>query len=215
MMSPNNRKNCEKCNSFCNINRRLNIKCRTCSNIFHKTCIKNDNFNSYKDNLAFVCGKCLIYQLPFWILETYEIVDMSYSGKSENCFSNLNPDFLNEIFDDHSSQNEEENEFIESYGCDRYFVSSELDSIDLSQNENLFKSFCLNIRSLQNPSHFSQLQMLLNEMPIKPTVVAINETFLKSNLRGPHCNLEGYTFAPNCRNNNKGGGVGIYVKKTY
>ena len=52
--------------------------------------------------------------------------------------------------------------------------------------------------------------MLLNEMPIKPTVVAINETFLKSNLHGPHCNLEGYTFAPNCRNNIKGGGVGIY-----
>ena len=50
-------------------------------------------------------------------------------------------------------------------------------------------------------------------MPIKPTVIAINETFLKSNEWGPHCNLEGYKFESNCRNKYSCGGVGLYIRK--
>ena len=215
------RKTCDSCNCLCNISSRTNIVCSTCSNVFHKNCLKNSSFNSYNENLLFVCGKCLIDQLPFWNLDNNEIINTFSPEDSQNYFSEINPIQLNELFDSNFSQNTDEDEFIESYGKDRYFLSNELSTIPLGQNDNFFKSFCLNIRSLQNPSHFSQLQTLINEMSIKPTAIAINETYLKSNLYGPHCNLEGYSFVSNCRKakknekrkTNRGGGVGIYVKE--
>ena len=70
------------------------------------------------------------------------------------------------------------------------------------------------MRSLANAKNFAKLQLFLKTLSFQPTVIAINETYLRDNESGPHCSLDGYVFVSNCRKNHKGGGVGIYVKDT-
>ncbi len=73
-------------------------------------------------------------------------------------------------------------------------------------------TLCLNIRSLNKHENFVRLDALVQSLPIKPNVIGINETWLKSNDDGPHNNLSEYTFISNCRKSSNGGGVGLYIK---
>ena len=70
------------------------------------------------------------------------------------------------------------------------------------------------MRSLANSKNFAKLQAFIDSLCFKPSVIAINETFLRDNEPGPHCNLKGYVFISNCRKNHKGGGVGLYIKES-
>ena len=208
------RKFCPHCNNFCNEAISKNIRCKICDDVYHKACVKKYAYNTKLSEMRnFICEKCTIDQLPFWILESEDIHNLYFRPKN-NTFSDLSPIFLNNIFENNeTTQDETDDENLIFCGNDQYFVSNELDQIEIGKNDHCFKSICLNIRSLKNSGHFSQLQLLLQHMPVKPTVIAINETYLKSNHGGPHCNLKGYEFISNCRNKAKGGGVGMYVKK--
>ena len=77
-----------------------------------------------------------------------------------------------------------------------------------------FSSLGINIRSLANSKNFAKLQIFIDSLCFTPSVIAINETLLRDNGPGPHCDLNGYEFLSNCRNSHKGGGVGLYVHNT-
>nr|CAB3263137.1 uncharacterized protein LOC104265527 [Phallusia mammillata] len=70
---------------------------------------------------------------------------------------------------------------------------------------------CVNIRSLANPRNFSKLESLIANMNIKPTVICVNETWIKQKKPGIHCYLPGYNFISNSHVITTGGGVGLYV----
>ena len=62
-----------------------------------------------------------------------------------------------------------------------------------------FSSIGINIRSLSNTKNFAKLQAFIDSLCFSPSVIAINETYLRDNEPGPHCNLSGYMFISNCR----------------
>ena len=72
---------------------------------------------------------------------------------------------------------------------------------------------CINIRSLLNPNNFNKLECLLSIHEINPHVVTFNETWGKPNTIGQHQKLNDYIYLSNPRQQHKGGGVAMYIKK--
>src|SRR5271155_618058 len=70
----------------------------------------------------------------------------------------------------------------------------------------------VNCRSM--PKNFSALTTIISNAKIKPTIIAITETWLKS-YNEKLFPLEGYNFVCNSRPKKKGGGVAIYIDATY
>ena len=105
---------------------------------------------------------------------------------------------------------------------DKYFNASEVSFEDFNYASNRkvndvsnnFSSICVNMRSLANTKNFAKLQAFLNDLSFKPSVIAINETYLKDNETGPHSNLLDYDFLSNCRKTHRGGGVGLYIQSS-
>ena len=103
---------------------------------------------------------------------------------------------------------------------DRYYNANhiEVDDFNISSEDQIrmrdskkFSSVGINMRSLANTKNFAKLQVFVASLCFEPTVIAINETYLRDNEDGPHCDLENYTFKSNCRDICKGGGVGLYI----
>ena len=182
----------------------------------------------------YTCNKCCLKVTPFSTIITnskgaikkqFTTVSRSDCKESRNISECIEPDFLNSLFystesdkDDSDSPHNPDEGFQPL--PDRYFSANhiELDDYNISlhdQNQiNISKKFSsmgINMRSLANTKNFAKLQVFIASLCFKPSVVAINETYLRDNEKGPHCNLENYTFKSNCRKSCKGGGVGLYL----
>ena len=48
-------------------------------------------------------------------------------------------------------------------------------------------------------------------MPIRPMIIAINETWITDSSKGPYSKIKGYKFVQNNRHKNAGGGVAFYI----
>ena len=89
---------------------------------------------------------------------------------------------------------------------DRYYETVDLNAL-LAEDEfrDDFFAMCINARSINNEDHFLKLQSIIDNLSVKPAIIAIDETWRKSNDDGPHCNLDGYFFISNCRKIAKSG----------
>lgn len=84
------------------------------------------------------------------------------------------------------------------------------DSVN-SFSKETFSLFNLNVRSINK--HFEELQLLLDNKQ-SFSVIGLTETWLSSDSNQPFA-LNGYDFIVNNRQNKVGGGVALYVSKSY
>ena len=151
-------------------------------------------------------------------------------GGNKSIFECLEPYYLNSLFfspEEDSDKNDDGCFYNTDTGFkpipDRYFCGEKIELTDYGinlddgkngSNVKCFSSLGINIRSLANTKNFTKLQAFMDSLCFVPTVVAINETYLRDNDEGPHCNLRDYKFISNCRKSFKGGGVGLYVHRS-
>ena len=83
---------------------------------------------------------------------------------------------------------------------------------DKECSDNNFIALCINIRSIVNHKNFAKLEGLLSSLSVKPSIIAVTETWLKPAQTGFHINLPGYTFLSNPRIYHRRGGVAFYIR---
>lgn len=69
----------------------------------------------------------------------------------------------------------------------------------------------LNIRSLRNKLH--ELEILLNEQKQMPKIIIITESWLRKE-DVQFYNLNGYSTVASCRENNRGGGILMFIHES-
>ena len=74
-----------------------------------------------------------------------------------------------------------------------------------------FPMISLNIRSIVNRDNFTKFESFLENLEVKPLVIALNETWITSRSTGPYQSLKGYQFVQNHRTGTVGGGVAFYI----
>ena len=219
------RPTCDICKKSCRKNQSI-VKCKLCNKYFHRKC-ENVSLVDYRMMKAsrelFSCKKCTDESIPFQSIDNFSDPLFSNSKPKFDSDACLDPEYLNNLFICNPDDDIDTEKFHEIDCCfkpipAKYYSASnisfdelvtETDSIEPISNK--FSSIGINMRSLANAKNFAKLQLFMKSLCFKPSVIAINETFLRDNEPGPHCSLEGYHFISNCRNSHKGGGVGIYV----
>ena len=182
---------------------------------------------------AYTCNKCCLKVTPFnsIITNSKGAIKKQFRQrrkvpeeprKISDC---IEPDFLNSLFfsteegadDKNSPHNLDEgfNPLPDKYYNGNHIELDDYNLCSLGQTYVLdstkFSSLGINMRSLANTKNFAKLQVFVASLCFQPTVIAINETYLRDNEDGPHCDFENYTFKSNCRKTCKGGGVGLYI----
>ena len=177
------------------------ITCSTCSKKFHKNCLAQNTQNQVNNNFH------QLYRLKI----------------CSNCMSTLNtPHFSASSLNNRFHLNVEcaptEDDSFEGIYCfensrDCYFDTQDFEPLfEREQSSNIFFSLFLNIHGLNVMKHFVGLVALIESLPKKPHLIAINETCLKENEEGPFNNIDGYKFISNSRSVNIHGGVALYIQ---
>ena len=222
---------CLACNKACRSNQFIH-KCSICKLSIHRKCAHLSHKDLQKMRIEkdpFYCPKCLAESIPF---QSINNIDMEsdipvIDGLSLNPSLISDPSYLNDFFSTETPTTDSDNfvsindsgDIIPCYANNYHkadCISFDVFDSDMSANnefltESNFSSLGINIRSLSNTKNFALLEVFLNSLCFRPTVIAINETHLRDNDPGPHCDLPGYDFVSNCRTVRKGGGVGIFV----
>ena len=223
------RPKCLACNKACRSN-QLTHKCSICKLNIHRKCANlthTDLQNLRIRKEPFYCPKCLAEFIPFQSLNDNDVKEsdipvIDCHGLDPTLIAD--PGYLNNFFSTELPSTDSDDIINYDDSCDfvpcsvNYHKASRISFDDsdvfndhISKNGDYFSSLGINIRSLSNTKNFAQLEVLLDSLCFKPTVIAINETYLRDNDPGPHCNLPGYDFVSNCRKIRKGGGVGLFV----
>ena len=197
---------CCKCTNHVSSN-QARISCSSCRALFHDRCAYN-LYPRHKRK-TWKCDQCKS-------LSTDDV-----NAGANNIPSNTTTydiDALNEIFrndDDNTPVNGYvDNNFTGTFNNadDAYISCDELATYcsEFHLNSSLL-TLCVNVRSLGNIDNFTRFQTLIYSLPIKPHLIAVNETWINQKNKGPQSNVEGYTFIHNSRKINEGGGVGLYL----
>ena len=177
--------------------------CTLCNNKFHKQCsdrvVENINVH-YQRN--WLCGNC--------------VNRTSSTSENDSSFlDGISARVLNDRFSEvKSEQSDDDFDLLSENSLDKYYEPEDLNNLlHTSHNGDLF-TMCINIRGLNVQKHFAKLEALVQSLPKKPHIIAINETFVKDGEKGFFQNLSGYEFYPNCREKYAQGGVGLYIAHT-
>ena len=215
---------CPICDKACRKNQKK-LPCTICKKLVHRKCSNLTVTEIYRHeecNVPFYCKKCNDNIFPLSNEEDLDpILNLSNDGVQFNCGISLDPDHLNSIFSPGDTNELSEN--VPSLNDDfqtipdKYYDAGNIpfDDFEITLNNQIsdkFSSLGINIRSLGNTKNFTKLQAFIESLSFSPSVIAINETYLRDNDPGPHCDLKSYNFISNCRNSHKGGGVGLYIK---
>ena len=170
----------------------------------------NEPFATDRTTARWCCASCNVNS------GTEPIINETVRQETQNI---LTAQALNDLYVDNviSPENDDPDYSPCSNIQDRYFDSEDIKTVAgelVNEHSKYLMTMCVNVWSL-NMEHFTALDALIHSLPIKPKVIAINETWLTSDDDGPHNNLPGYTFKSNCRKKFTriaGGGVGLYIK---
>ena len=209
---------CIACNKRISLTNCKNLQCKDCKKLFHPKCVrklppicleKSGKFR-YKivRNKNWKCDFCTSNELPFSNVSTSTIKEMRPIQKRR--FPTA--DELNEMFVEDSRESDDKFEFTYFSSKTQYMETRNIDSFkDESATYDDFPIISINVRSIVNRDHFTALQALLSDMPIRPAIIGLTETWVTDNTQGPYSNLKGYKFVQNHRHQYSGGGVGFYV----
>ena len=165
------------------------------------------------------------FSFPFASCSEVEFDDIfnpidSCCDKTPNAHD-LNLMFNNTINSDNTSINDTDNDIISeeddpfNINSNTQYVTTNLVKKSLihdSSSHFNFTAISVNIKSLNNYKNFAKLESLTSALTFKPSIIAVAETWLKSDQLGPHTNLSNYTFLSNPRSKYRGGGVAFYIR---
>ena len=129
--------------------------------------------------------------------------------------STLNSKFgLDSPSSEHTDDEDPTDTYYHENSNARYYDTEEIETL-LSQSDEKsnFFTMCINLRGLNVTKNFVGLVALIESLPKKPHIIAINETFIRENEAGPFNDIDGYKLIPNCRKDLEQGGVALYVQK--
>ena len=189
---------CDECRRA--IRGRRIVTCSCCLKKFHKKCFTRDTTNH--DNNFYQR-----YRLRICL----------------NCSSSINiqhtpASTLNEKFNLPTSEPTDDDDpgdiYFHENSNDRYYDVEDVETLTSqpNQNDNFF-TICINIRGLNVIKNFIGLVALIESLPKKPHLIAVNETWTKEEEAGPFNNIDGYKFIANCRKDHECGGVAFYIQQ--
>ena len=166
-----------------------------CQNFVHRKCSNlsvTDIDKHISIDVPFYCKICNDDIFP---LSEEENQSPFFNGTPNNaifnCGSVLDPSHLNSLF---SSSNGNDDDLAVERACqnfangfqpiaDKYYSADQIPFDDFeitAQNRfaDKFSSIGINMRSLANTKNFAKLQVFVDSLCFKPSVIAINETFL-------------------------------------
>ena len=211
---------CLDCNRKISITNLRNLNCKVCKKVYDPKCVKylppicvkrSGNFRfKIIQNRNWVCEACFLAELPFYEISTSQIKDLIPR------FVLPPPDVSNQKFVEENSENEIddiiENNFFTSKT--KYAHSKDISKLDFKDDSESYENFpivSMNIRSIVNKDNFTKFQCFLENLSVRPMVIALNETWVNDLSKGPYSKLKGYKFVQNHRHTNLGGGVAFYI----
>ena len=224
---------CEICN-VCNkkvLRHSFHMRCNLCKKLSHIKCLpfvnKNDSIYINRDSNIWYCTLCASHIFPFNHIFNDEdfILALSDSWNDQKSipFDLLDnhdrlilPFDFNEDFDSPLSDSDPDVQFYNSQcntmlnSCDYYLetgMNTKLKSLNIRSSA--FSLFHMNIRSVTK--NLSKLDSLLSDIDHEFSIVALSETWLKSDnylLYG----INNYNSEHSYRSTKGGGGVALYVK---
>ena len=222
---------CLKCNKRISITNLRHFKCKTCRKFCHQNCVKGIHATCIKQtyiktsgshrykvirNEKWQCDKCILQELPCTNLSNLQISQLATPHIKSLLLPS--PEKLNELFahekDYHDNKNEFE--FTHFYNNTEYTTTQDVEKLlnfnDESKSHQNFPIISLNVRSIVNKKNFTKFQAFLSSLPIKPMIIALNETWITDSSNGPYKKLRGYhKFVQSNRKHCVGGGVGFYI----
>ena len=157
--------------------------CKSCNKFFHKKCSGRDAGNL-----------CINYQQN-WVCSDCVSNTTSTSEEVNSIMAGITASAMNERFSViDSEENDDEFDLLIENSFNKYYEPEDLNVLlNTSKNSDLF-TMCINIRGLNIQKNFAKLEALVQSLPKKPHVIAINETFVKEGEEGFFENLRGYKF---------------------
>ena len=210
---------CNVCKSDVRRN-QSKVKCISCKNFFHTFCVSLP-FSRHQRK-KWQCGYCIsrLEELPLFNLSDNEFHsalgnEISNNGNMPYDVNELNNIFRGENISPVNEYMTNQTDIQYNFQNAVYLTSEEVDTLcdDFDDLCN-FTSLCVNVRSIQNIENLTRFQALVASLSIKPSIIAINETWLSDTDFGPHHQLPDYNFIHNHRTKGRGGGVGIYIQSS-
>ena len=214
---------CLHCKRKVSISNLKNLQCKKCCKFCHPKCakslpqirLKKCKQNSYKiiRSQNWECEACILAELPFFDISNSQIIKLKSSNDVPKIPSAVE---LNNLFVNQTDEEENENlEFSYHLNKTRYMLTHEIENLNFENESQTYESFpiiSVNIRSIVNSKNFRKFESLLESLPIKPMVIAINESWATKSSQGAFKKIPGYhEFVQNSRSNTVGGGVGFYI----
>ena len=202
----NPRPKCYVCNKACRKNQQ-SLSCHICKKHVHRKCANLtvvDIRMMKLSNILYSCKSCVDDSTPFTEVEN---ISSNVNHTKFDTDVILDPMYLNNLFLPSEEGDTDVTDKIPNL-CFRpipakYFAANDisLDSFESACTSDIskvistkFSSVGINMRSLSNAKNFAKLQAFLSNLCFQPSVIAINETYLRDNEPGPHCDVNGYNF---------------------
>ena len=211
---------CKKCSKTCS-KRTKSVQCTNCRRWQHISCFLSLDSKSEVPNLnseSFFCSDaCTIRSLPFSKIDDFDLEYEILGGFSlplPNTNTGKSTAILNKCDVEtivNSVNNNSRNNIVDSFSqvyCD-YVSVNDLPFAFNEEDPNNFSIFHSNVISLKKNLHL--VEDIFKDCVNLPSIIAISETGLKSNIDKSSVSLEGYEFERKDSNYAKGG-VGLYIE---
>jgi hypothetical protein len=212
---------CLHCKRKVSISNLKNLQCKKCRKFCHPKCakswplirLKKCKQNRYKvvRSQNWQCEACILGELPFFDISNSQVRALIPK------FILPSRDVLNDKFVNIENDNDicEENLDFTYLSCQtKYLYSKDLRSLDFSEEAEPFDSFpiiSMNVRSIVNKENFTKFQAFLQNLSVRPMIIALTETWINDSSTGPFSKIRGYKFFHNNRHDHVGGGVAFYI----
>ena len=158
---------------------------------------KNGSFRyNIVRNKNWSCEGCDLSTLPFYDVSNSQIrKELPKIQRNLPSCEELNNLFVN------VEQNDDVNDrdFDSTYYSPetKYIYSKDVGKVDFVEEVGSFNSFpilSMNVRSIVNRKNFTNFEAFLSDLPVKPMIIALCETWITESSMGPYTRIKGYKF---------------------
>ena len=177
---------------------------------------KNGSFR-YKivRNKNWSCEGCDLSTLPFYDVSNSQIrKELPKIQRNLPSCEELNNLFVNVEQNDDVNDRDFDSTYYSPETKYIYRYSKDVGKVDFVEEVGSFNSFpilSMNVRSIVNRKNFTNFEAFLSNLPVKPMIIALCETWITESSMGPYSRIKGYKFVKSNRQKVPGGGVAFYI----